>query len=181
MVVFTNVPSLLAQSRYQLKGEQELAVLGSSTIHNREMVTQVAEGNGLFWFEGDSLHKVEALAISFEAASLESGKGRIMDRNARRALKVEEHPLIAFKLNRTEVDDTGQYWAYGNLTAAGVTKELTFKIDITKKGEALEVRAKTSFKLTDFEIKPPVALAGTLKTGNAVSLDVWLSFERITK
>ena len=35
-------------------------------------------------------------------------------------------------------------------------------------------------KLTDFEIKPPVALAGTLKTGDAVSLEFILMFEKET-
>ena len=175
------LPSPQAQTRYTLQGGQELAVLGTSTMHNWEMVTYEAIGEGLFWIEDGKIKKVEDLVISFEAASLESGRGRIMDRNARRALKAEDHPEIIFKLLRLERGPDAQTWAHGELTAAGNTRPMKFKINYGWQGEGLDVRAKASFKLTDYEIEPPVALAGTLRTGDAVSLDLVLSFKAVAE
>ena len=177
LTVAIGLPSSLAQTKYVMEGEQELAVIGSSTLHNWEMVTYTATGEGLFWIENEKIVKTQDLTISFEVVSLESGKGRIMDRNARRALKAEEHPRITFELLSIAIDEEGQQKAYGNLTAAGVTKPLSFNMSYLFNDKLLEVRARTSFLLTDFEIKPPVALAGTLRTGDAVSLDVVLEFK----
>ena len=181
MMVAVGLPSSQAQTRYVLDGEQELAVLGTSTIHSWEMVTYEAAGSGLFWLKGDKIERVENLTVSLEASSLESGKGRIMDRNARRALKVEEHPQITFKLDSIAEDETGQSQAHGQLTAAGFTRAITFRIDYSIENDVIELRARTSLKMTDFEIEPPVALAGTLRTGDAVSLDMVLSFKASTE
>lgn len=172
--------TLEAQDRYQLTSNQELVVLGSSTLHNWEMVTDVAEGGGLFWFEEGKLTNAENLEIAFEAASLESGRGAIMDRNARRALKAEEHPQIIFKLTELITDEEGSQKAKGELTAGGVTRLVTFSLNCRLNNGKVQARGMAHIKLTDFEIKPPVALAGTLKTGDAVSLEFILMFEKET-
>ena len=183
LCLFIGLPglSLKAQDSYRLTADQELAALGSSTMHNWEMVTYEAAGSGLFWLKSDKIERVENLTVSLEASSLESGKGRIMDRNARRALKVEEHPQITFKLDSIAEDETGQSQAHGLLTAAGFTRAITFRIDYNIENDVIELRARTSLKMTDFEIEPPVALAGTLRTGDAVSLDLVLSFKASTE
>ena len=167
----------LAQKRFVISGEQELAVIGSSTLHNWEMVAYEAEGSGLFWLEDQRINQVTHLNVRFEAASLESGRGRIMDRNARRALKVEENPFISFELQKFEDAEEGKFRVIGELTAAGKTRPMTFLITYILNGDAIEVRGRSSFKLTDFEIEPPVALAGTLRTADAVSLEIVLNFK----
>ena len=180
LCLFIGLPrlSLKAQDSYRLTADQELAVLGSSTMHNWEMVTNVAEGAGLFWFEEGKLSNVQNLVIAFDAASLESGRGSIMDRNARRALKADEHPKITFKMLELITAPDGKQEARGELTAAGVTREVTFSLLCRLNNGTVQARGSTHIKLTDFGIKPPVALAGTLKTGDAVSLEFILMFEK---
>ena len=167
----------LAQKRFVISGEQELAVIGSSTLHNWEMVAYEAEGSGLFWLEDQNISQVTHLNVRFEASSLESGRGRIMDRNARRALKVEENPFISFELQKFEAAEDDKFRAIGELTAAGKTRPMTFQVTYSLNGDTIEVRGRSSFKLTDFDIEPPVALAGTLRTADAVSLEIVLSFK----
>lgn len=64
----------------------------------------------------------------------------------------------------------------GNLNVAGTTKS----IDLVVKGEllpngAILFEGMKALKMTDFNVKPPTALLGVLKTGN----EVFISF-RIT-
>lgn len=175
MLCFSGL-SLLAQQKYVLGTEQELFVLGTSTMHNWEMVTAKAQGEGLFTIEDEQLSAVSDFKVQFKGEDLESGRG-IMDRNTRRALDIENHPLISFVLTEYRRNEDGSEVALGDFTAAGVTRKLAFQIDTELKESKLHISGVVSFKLTDFDIEPPVALAGTLRTGDAVSLEFILVFE----
>ncbi|GAB5527464.1 MAG: hypothetical protein Roseis2KO_53360 [Roseivirga sp.] len=169
---------LLAQQKYILGTEQELFILGTSTMHNWEMVTATAEGEGLFTIEDEQLSAVSDFKVQFKGEDLESGRG-IMDRNTRRALDTENHPMISFVLTEYRRNEDGSEVAFGDFTAAGVTRKLEFNVDTELKGPKLQITGEVSFKLTDFDIEPPVALAGTLRTGDAVSLEFTLVFEAL--
>lgn len=173
---------VMAQEKFVLSEDQELAVLGTSTLHNWEMVTSSAKGTGLFIIENSKIVEVSDLAVSFAAESLESGRGFIMDRNARRALKSESNPDISFKLERLEKVNESGFTAVGSLTAAGVSREISFDISYTvSEANRIELTGSSSFKLTDFDVEPPVALAGTLHTGDAVSVEFVLTFIKSEK
>lgn len=168
--------TLNGQEKYVLTSEQELYVLGTSTMHNWEMVTSSAKGEGVFTLKDGRLSQVKNFKVQFRGEDLESGRG-IMNRNTRRALEVDNHPLIIFKLIEYARNEDGSEIAYGDFTAAGVTRKLMFNVSSQVKEGNLHITGEASFKLTDFNIEPPVALAGTLRTGDAVSLEFMLVFE----
>lgn len=176
IVLFMSGFSLQGQQKYVLGTEQELFILGTSTMHNWEMVTTAATGEGVFTIEKGQLSAVSNFKVQFKGEDLESGRG-IMDRNTRRALDVENNPLISFELTEYRQNEDGSEVALGNFTAAGVTRKLEFAVSTGLKEAAVHITGEVSFKLTDFDIEPPVALAGTLRTGDAVSLEFSLVFE----
>lgn len=161
--------SSLAQDRYVLGADQELIVFGTSTLHNWEMVTSKANGEGLFKVEEGKLTQVKAFKISFKGEDLESGK-KIMDRNTRRALDTENTPMISFELTELKQNDSGQLEAWGDFTAKGHTRQIMFEVNYTVNGDIINIEGSSSFKMTDFNIEPPVALAGTIRTSDVIGV-----------
>lgn len=168
-----------SQTKYVLTAEQELIVFGTSTLHNWEMVTAEATGEGVFSIENGVLTKVEGFKISFKGEDLESGKG-IMNRNTRRALDTENTPMIRFELKELKTNAEGKLQAWGDFTAKGNTRNIKFDVSYEMKGELVDLQGSTSFKLTDFNITPPVALAGTIRTSDVVGIEFYLTFQKAT-
>ncbi len=165
------------QSKYLLTADQELIVFGTSTLHNWEMVTTAATGQGLFTIENGELAQVQDFSIEFKGEDLESGKG-IMDRNTRRALDTENTPMISFDLKELKTNAEGKLEAWGDFTAKGNTRKLKFIVSYELNGDLIDIQGTTSFKMTDFGIEPPVALAGTLRTSDVVGIEFYLTFEK---
>ena len=175
-IIFSSL-SVLGQTRYVLTADQELIVFGTSTLHNWEMVTTTATGQGVFTVDSGELQKVENFKIKFKGEDLESGKG-IMDRNTRRALDTENTPMISFELEELKRNAEGKLEAWGDFTAKGNTRRIKFVVSYEIRNELIDVEGTTSFKMTDFDIEPPVALAGTLRTSDVVGIEFYLTFEK---
>jgi polyisoprenoid-binding protein YceI len=111
---------------------------------------------------------IGAFDIAIAASSLASPKGDI-DKNMHKALKVQEHADIAFRL-RTLDTGTGEVAAgiplkaVGTLTIAGVQRDVTLDLKAVRKGETLTLAGGVDLLMTDFGITPPKAMLGMLKT-----------------
>jgi len=126
----------------------------------------------------DGLPSFTASKISFIAETLKSGK-RGMDKNAYKALKTDEYPNIEFTLSECSMESATKGLATGKLIIAGFTRDVTFKIEVEKSGSDFILKGSTDFLLTDFQIDPPKALMGTIKTGNAVTIEFNSTFKTI--
>jgi polyisoprenoid-binding protein YceI len=175
---------------YDIHPESKIMVKGTSTIHDwsidvnkfsgtvaiKESVAQNAVPK-----KGDTFENLE---IRMEVKSMESGRGAAMDNRTFDALKAESHPEIVFTLKKseiTEIKDAGNGTfvmnAAGDLTIAGVTKP----IDITVEGQKLKdgrfvFSGSKSLKMTEFGVKPPSAMFGTIVAGD----DITVLFEQLT-
>jgi polyisoprenoid-binding protein YceI len=111
---------------------------------------------------------IGAFDIAIAASSLVSPKGDI-DKNMHKALKVQEHADITFRL-RTLDNGTGEsaagipLKAVGTLTIAGVEREVTLDLKAIRKGETLTLTGGVDLLMTDFGVTPPKAMLGMLKT-----------------
>jgi polyisoprenoid-binding protein YceI len=54
---------------------------------------------------------------------------------------------------------------------------VTFDIEVEQSGNAFTVKGTTDFRLTDFQIDPPTALMGTIKTGDEVTIEFKATFQ----
>lgn len=167
---------LFSQQVYEISTvEQSFKVLGTSTLHDWHMESSSAEGQFNLVLT-DGLPSFTASKISFIAETLKSGK-RGMDKNAYKALKTDEYPNIEFTLSECSMESATKGLATGRLIIAGFTRDVTFKIEVEKSSSAFIIKGSTDFLLTDFQIDPPKALMGTIKTGNAVTIEFNSTFK----
>jgi polyisoprenoid-binding protein YceI len=106
--------------------------------------------------------------VTIPAASLVSEKGDL-NKNMHKALKVQEHPNIRFRLGAVE-ESGNAYRATGWLTVAGVEKQVALALQLERKGNGLAVTGTTDLLMTDYGITPPKAMLGMLKTNPKVQI-----------
>ena len=169
---------LQAQNMYQLAGKPELKVTGGSTIHDWEMVASAATGNADIQVDKQNITAIRMAEVTMKATSLKSGKGQ-MDDIAYKSLKAAKNPNISFKLTSFKNLGSNKASVTGNLTVAGTTKPVTFLVQYLVKGDVVNLEGRTNFNMTDYNIKPPTAMLGTIKTDDKVTISFKALFNLI--
>ena len=169
---------LQAQNMYQLAGKPELKVMGGSTIHDWEMVASAATGNADIQVDKQNITAIRMAEVTMKATSLKSGKGQ-MDDIAYKSLKAAKNPNISFKLTSFKNLGSNKASVTGNLTVAGTTKPVTFLVQYLVKGDVVNLEGRTNFNMTDYNIKPPTAMLGTIKTDDKVTISFKALFNLI--
>lgn len=73
---------------------------------------------------------------------------------------------------------SGNTWTLnGTFNIAGVSKSVSLKAQESSSGGVHTLKGDYSFKLSDYKITPPVALMGTVKTGDAVKMTFEVKFK----
>lgn len=160
---------LIAQTPYKVGSDVELKLTGTSSLHDWEMLSKQATGEGVLTLQDGELVKVENLSVQMPAESIKSGKGG-MDRNAYSAIDTKKHKQVQFVLNSFTKSSANTWKASGNFTIAGVRKSASFDVKSSKSGNNFKFEGKHTFNLTDYSIDPPTALLGTVKTGDEVTI-----------
>ena len=109
---------------------------------------------------------IRAFEVVIPTTSLTSPKDGI-DKNMHKALKAAEHPDIRFRLRSL---DAAAGTATGQLTIAGVEKEVTLNVQVKRQDAALAVTGTTTLMMTDYGVTPPKAMLGMLKTNPKVTI-----------
>ena len=171
-------PMTLASARVSLSGTSNVHAYTASTSAVRVTRLQVAkEAIGAnFWDGVVKPGAIEAFEIAIAAATLTSPREGL-DKNMHKALKVAEHPDITFRLLRLEPGAAAQgaLRGAGLLRIAGVEREVALDLTTERKEGTLAVRGTLPLLMTDYGIKPPVAMLGMLKTDPKVTV----SFETL--
>lgn len=158
---------------YVLTPRVEFSVAGTSTLHDWEMVSKSGVGKADIETDGEVVTAVNAVSIQLPASSLKSGTSG-MDKNAYKALKVEDHPYIRFSLEDLKptktVNGVSYFKATGDLMIAGTKKRVTLDATGKVNGDEVSFEGRTAFNLTDFQIEPPTAMFGTIETGDKVTV-----------
>lgn len=180
------VLSLAQSANYTLDASNSsIIVSGTSTLHdweanaeemnldvllNPEMITQETPAS-----------PVSSLELTVPVSSLESGKGK-MNRKMKEALKEDDHPEIMFNLVSAELADNvsadsvsaeGVFnlTVTGNLTIAGVEKEVSFPVTGMKEGEnGYRFEGSYSLNMTNYKMDPPSVMFGAIKSGEEVTI-----------
>ena len=98
-----------------------------------------------------------------------------MDKNTYKALKTDTYNSISFNLTSSKITqleaNSYQLKCLGNLTIAGTTRETELiaacKLNADK---TYTCSGAKKLKMTDFNVKPPTAVMGTIKTGDEISV-----------
>lgn len=180
LLVISNSNTLVAQESKLILPESKLTVFGTSNLHDWEIEAKGMSGKAAFIIDGADLTAIKSLDFAVEVEQLKSGKSG-MDENTFKALKSKTYKTINYKLvHVSKISETtaGSFVVetQGDLTIAGVTKRInqTFAVKIV--GKKAIFSGKTKIDMTAYEIKPPTALMGTIKTGKEVTIDFKVTY-----
>ena len=162
-----DAPLSLVSARVTIDGTSNVHPYTASSKAVRLTRFQIAATNGDVLRQVLQPGALEAFDIAIAASSLASPKGDI-DKNMHKALKVQEHADITFRL-RTLDTGTGEaagipLKAIGTLTIAGVEREVTLDLKAQRAGATLTLTGGVDLLMTDFGVTPPKAMLGMLKT-----------------
>lgn len=169
------ISTVTAQKTFIVQKDNTLKISGTSSLHDWDMTSSTATGRMVGTFENQSLQSIQTLSVEMQAESLKSGKNG-MDKNAYKALKTNQFKTIKFDLKSAKKE--GTTWTLnGTFQIAGVSKNVTIKAKESVNGGDIVLEGSYDFKLTDYDITPPTALMGTVKTGDAVKVTFKISFK----
>lgn len=153
-----------------------LTIKGTSTLHDWEMKSDKGRVEVVLGLAGNTkLTGLTGLRFSVEAESLKSEK-TMMDNNAYKALKTNSAKYISFLATAATINQvnetTYQIRAFGKLTVAGTTKETDVIADVkyNNADKSFVVTGTKKLKMTDYNVKPPSFMLGTVKTGDDISI-----------
>jgi len=159
-----------------LTEESRVWVEGTSTIHDWRCEAEQFVGVLSVDASADRaqpLAGVPKAEITIAAKQLECGSGK-MNKKAHGALAVDEHSFIRYTLESSEVRTAGtDGWielnTTGRLEIAGTERsvEMTVQAKPLADGQ-FQFKGSLPLRMTDYNVDPPTALLGTLKTGDEV-------------
>jgi hypothetical protein len=163
---------------YALQPGSALWITGDSTLHAWGSTATKVEVAATFASDqsdlSDAVAKggLKALSLSIPVKSLKSGEGSGMDKNTYKALKEPKAPAIGFTLldYKTEAGKDGglRVLAHGKLSIAGAVKEVVVEGACRFTAGGLQVTGSHELLMTDFGVKPPTLMLGTIKVANKI-------------
>ncbi len=176
-------PALVAwpqtTAEIDLQPESKLWVDGTSTVRGYQCravalaaVLQADGGNAVrAILAGEKA--IRGADLTIETGRLECGNGT-MNGHMRKALKAETHPAIAFTLASYDLEksaDTLRINLTGDLTIGGTQKTITLQALAKDGGDGtLRVEGTHELRMTEFGLKPPRLMLGTLKVHDKVKV-----------
>lgn len=183
-------PCSYSQVAYKVSEESTMTITGTSTI--LDWTSNVNEIYGDVVLDKSVTDKkniktgdfASSAKIEIPVLSIISPRGPVMDNKTYNALKSEEHPKIIFELEESTVisvpDRSSKEFvanATGELNIAGFTKNISLNMDCQKlENDRFSCKGSYLIDMTDYEIVPPTAMFGQIKTGKDVTVDFELIF-----
>jgi polyisoprenoid-binding protein YceI len=116
--------------------------------------------------------------VSVPVADVDCGNGT-MNEHMRKALRGADHPQLSFVLVEYFIEATGNLRLLGKLTLAGQTRDIEFTGTVKESdGGVLRVEVSKQIRMTEWGIKPPRLIMGTLKVHDPVTIGVDLLLKR---
>jgi polyisoprenoid-binding protein YceI len=174
-----------------ISAASSIEIDGTSTLHDWTVDAEEFSVNFKVpqsWTKGLDFwnpEEVEELTVNVPVEFLVSGKSG-MDKRMYKALESDDHPEIIFEHTDMHIDDAEIEQIRGaktlnidgNLTVAGETRPVTLNV----LGEILETNAlkfsgQYTLNMTDFDVDPPSALLGTIKSGDEITIRFDIIFQ----
>ena len=179
--------SMVNAQAYKLKGGSttSMKLSGTSSLHKWSMKSQTFNGDAQFNFKsgaGNVLNDLTSLTFTLPVLTLKSGK-KELDKNAYKALKTGQHKNIVYTLTSATVSSVtnNKYLVktHGNLNIAGVTKDVAMNVYcMINKDESITCTGTNKMNMTDYDVKPPTFMGGAMKTGDAITLDFTMVYNK---
>jgi polyisoprenoid-binding protein YceI len=164
---------------YKVITSSQIKVLGTSNLHDWDMVANQFTCDGSFTVKNGVLQDVTSLQFTLPVTNLK-GKEGLLNTRAYKALDAEKFKTITFKLtDATVVPLQKIIKATGNLTISGVTKVITLQANyVVNADESITCKGSEAVKMSSHNVKAPSFMMGALKTGDVVTIDFLLKLKK---
>lgn len=160
------------QAHYEYKSSQgDIQVSGTSSMHDWEMDVLTASGQIIVNQEEGILSGITQVTMTISSTSIVSGNN-VMDKKTKKAIKAELFPEIIFRSSHVEdlqIEEQGfSGIVAGNLEVSGVISEVRLHFQGSLIKGCLRISGTHTLLMSDFDIVPPTAMMGAMKTGDKV-------------
>lgn len=158
--------------------KSSVVTINGETNVNHDFKINATQVNGKMTIADN---RPKTLTVEIPVRSLISGE-RLMDKKTHEAFNEQKNPTILFnmtELNSIQVNGENiTVTVTGDLTLSGVTNKVTLKSDgkILNPG-VYTFEGEVPVKMSDYGMKPPTAMLGTMKTKDQVMVDYKVTFE----
>lgn len=164
----------------KLGPSSQLWVEGKSTMKDWKCVAEVMQG-AIEAVTTEPAPRVLAgekaittVGLSIPVEKLNCNNSNTMNGHMKKALKATENPVIEFRLISYELSaaDAGRKGTLnGTLRIGGVEKPIVLSVDLMAGAEGgLRVKGTYVMNMTDFGLKPPSLMLGTMKVKDQVTV-----------
>ncbi len=167
---------------------QEFKIDGDSNV--RTWGADVTQANGTLELSGIENLSLDALTpetfnslnITIPVSGIQSDSGRLTN-NLQGYLKGDDFPEITFNLTDvTSIERDGEkaiITANGVVNAAGVDNQVTMKVEATlNSNSGITFSGNQALLMTSFNIDPPTAVMGTIRSRDEIEIIFQVSFSR---
>jgi polyisoprenoid-binding protein YceI len=159
--------------RYAGATGSSVTIEGTSTLHNWTMEGATIKGE-ISAPTPDNWNAPAKAVVTIPVTSIRSEHSK-MDKLMAEALKAEKNPEIRYEMTQATPRNASAasfvLETRGNLTIAGVTKEVSIDVQGNRGADGRYIlTGKTPIRMTAFGIKPPTAMMNTIKTGDDVTV-----------
>jgi len=169
-------------AQYSLQGgSSSLSIDGTSTLHDWTITAEGMKGSADIDLSS-GLSGISDLNFSVVVEGLKSGKGG-MDKNTYKALNEDKYPNITYSLQKVNSikpagSNTYTLATTGMLDIAGTKKPVNMNVTATVSGGTVKFEGSYPMKMTDFNIEPPTAMFGTIKTGDEITVKYTVNYKK---
>lgn len=183
--LLVGVGSSFAQDRIMFGAESSLIIEGTSNQSDWSVTADSLKGWMELSIDTDGVPSIHGVELSVTVEEMSGGRGPIMDRLMLRSLKATEHKEIIYEFlgaDPTQVyaaaPDSFSVVTRGILTIAGETREIEMVVGVRQSGTgALVFGGSHAMKMSEFEMEPPTAMFGALRTKD----DIVIHFEMVVE
>jgi hypothetical protein len=164
----------------ELSPASRLTLSGKSTLHDytsratrMHLAVELADGvssGALARLAGPGA--VKSLVLTIPVQGMKSEKEGL-DKNMYKALKAEANPNIVFRLASAAANGTapGEFRLSGALEVAGQTQAVDLDVRASETAEGIVLEGAKALVMSDYGVKPPKMLLGTIKTDPRIVIE----------
>lgn len=163
----------LLPAQFAVQPESQLWINGTSSLHDWTCEVNTVTGNLIATTDATPSVQDVRLTIPIDGISC---KNDTMNDKMRDALQAGKHPAITYTFAQGETmrDATGNAFSLsttGTLNIAGKAQSIRAEVKGEQQADgSLRFTGEVPLQMSAFDVTPPKALMGTLKTGNDVTI-----------
>ena len=153
---------------FSLSKESKLWFDGTSTVRSFTCAAKKVDANVTAEPDASPTEIVKTASLVVAVASIDCGNGKMND-HMRNALKADKNPQITWKMASYRVEGTAVVMD-GTLSIAGKENPIELRGTGSADNGVIRIKGSKQLKMTEFDVKPPSLMLGTMKVGPMVTV-----------